>query len=341
MALPQERIDETRGLTLVTGDGKSREQVRYLWTALDVLDPDRKYQLAHLREGGEEVSARCLRRTPNFIPRCEFTPLEPWFEPIGIPELAGDRVGDLVSVGSDAPLEVPPMVNPGQFFRRNEPMKGMPHYPGVDLPLIMEVAGYRGLKEIESMRGVSWESGEAQRIQRAFFPSGVKPIAFRLIEERIREVGRGELNSYAEEMLLSVDYSRRWALSRIGVEHGLLQTRIKHDHTYSYSRMAPQLLAQLEMEPKDVGTETSHLAKEIVSALLAAQQQMAAQPANINEIVEAAVKAALLAQGADVSQVESADGKEFKCDACGKSFDKENGLITHKQQWCPAKDKAE
>lgn len=335
MALPQARIDETRGLTLVTKDGRTREATRYLFTALDALDPDRKYQLATLRAGGEEVASRCLRRTNNYIPRCEFTPLETWFEPLGINELAGDEMQNLVSVGTDAPPDLPPLVNPGQFFRAHQPMMGVPHYPGVDLPLVIEVAGYRGVKEIESLRGIDWESGEAQRIRNEFFPAGSAPIIpFRLIEERIREVGKGELEPIAGEMLLSVDHSRRWALSRIGVEHGLLQTRTKHDHTYSYSRLAPQLLAQLEMEPKDVGTETSHFAKEIVRELIAAQSAVTQQPiGNIDTIVEAAVKAALLAHGVGAP----APVKQYVCDGCEKAFDTPQGLSLHKTRHCAGK----
>jgi hypothetical protein len=335
MATPQPRIDETRGLSLVSRDGKTREQTRYLFTALDVIDPDRKYQISTVRDGGEEVAARCLRRTPNYIPRCELTPLETWFEPIGIPELAGDRMDDLVSLSVPAP-EVLPQFNPTSFFRRNEPTMGMPHYPGVDLPLIIEVAGYRGVKEIEAMRGVEWESGEAQRIQEAIFPaSWEKPVALRLIEDRIKEAAVGSLLPVGEEMLLSLDRSRRWALTRIGAEHGLLQTRIKHDHTYTYSRLAPQLLAQLEMEPKDVGNETSRFAKEIVQELLAAQKATA--PVDINGIVEQAVKAALLARG--ISDEPKAD---FPCLQCNeKSFPTQAGLDAHQRQWCKAKSEPE
>ena len=340
MALPQARIDETRGLSLVTKDGEHREETRYIWTALDALDPDRKFQLETRRDGGEEVESRCLRRTPNYIPRCELTPLEKWFEPIGIPELAGDAMKDLVSVGGTPQHQVPENVNPGQFFRRHEPMMGVPHYPGIDLPLVIEVVGYRGTKEIEALRGVEWESGEAQRIQHAFFPrdwagriDGILPLPFRVIEDRIKEVGVGEFQTIGEEMRASLDRSRRWAMTRIGVEHGLLQTRQAHQFTYTYSRMAPQLLAQLEMEPRDVGNDTAKFAKEIATAMMAAQQQVAA-PVNINGIIEQAVKAALLAHGIGGDVVP--ETKDYICDGCQSSFDTPQGLSLHKTRHCKA-----
>lgn len=336
MALPQARIDESRGLTLVHKEGEHREQTRYLFTALDVTDPDRKYQVETVRDGGEEVFSRCLRRTPNYIPRCELTPLETWFEPIGIPELAGDSMKDLVSIGGTEKQIVPPNVNPGQFFRQHEPMMGLPHYPGIDLPLIIEVVGYRGVKEIESMRNIDWESGEAQRIQEAFFPRDwVKPLPLRLIEDRIKEVSASEgLTSVGGEMLASLDRGRRWAMTRIGVEHGLLQTRQAHQFTYTYSRLAPQLLAQLEMEPRDVGNDTAKFAKEIATALLSAQQ-VASQPQNIESIVEQAVKAALLAHGVGVDSAPTAV-KDYVCDGCQSSFDTPQGLSLHKTRHCKA-----
>lgn len=339
-----ERVDDSAGLKLVTKDGAGREDLRVVWTALDVIDPDRKYQLENLRDGGEEVESRCLRRTPNYIPRCEFTPLETWFEPIGIPELAGDAMKDLVTVGGLQP-QVPENVNPSQFFRKNEPMMGLPHYPGLDLPILMTMVGYRGVREIAKFRAATWESGEIQRIQNEFFPrtwdkrhvDGSLPIALRVIEERVREVSAGGLALHGNDMLLSIDHSRRWATTRIGVENGLLQTRTAHQHTYSYSKVAFQLMAQLEIEPRDAGTETSRLAKEIVTALLAAQS-VQAQPANINQIVEEAVKAALLAQASPAdSTAPDADVKEFKCDWCEETFGTENGKTTHMRQWCKTK----
>lgn len=345
MAFPQARIDDSRGLSLVTKDGAGREQTRYLFTALDVIDPDRKYQLDILRDGGEEVESRCLRRTPNYIPRCEFTPLEPWFEPIGINELAGDSMKDLVSVSNDVAPLVPANVNPGQFFRQHEPMMGLPHYPGNDLPLVIALVGYRGVREISGLRNVDWDSGEARRIQEEFFPrtwdkrqpNGQLPVALRVIEDRVKEVAASGLSTYSGDMLLSIEHSRRWATTRIGVENGLLQTRTAHQHTYAYSKTALQLMAQLEIEPRDSGTETSRLAKEIVTALLAAQTVTAAQPQNINEIVEAAVKAALLAQSSETVKAESVDVKEYVCDGCGSTFGTPQGLSLHKTRHCPNK----
>lgn len=328
------RIDETAGLSLVVKEGEHREQTRYVFTAGDVIEPDRKYQVATLRAGGEEVASRCLRRTPNYIPRCELTPLEPWLEPIGIPELVPEGVRP-VTVAQAVQPELPPLVNPTQFFRRNEPMIGIQHFPGEDLPLIIEVTGYRGVKEIESVRNKGWESGEVQALQEEFFPANTdKPIALRLIEDRIREVSLagGIYKQIGDEKLMSCDAFRRWALRRIGVEHGLLNTRTAHQHTYSYSQLAPQLLAQLEMNPRDQGSESTELAKAIVGEFLK-HQAPSAQPVSVD--VEAIVKAVLMAQGA--LKQPAAAPEVFKCDKCEKTFDSSQGLQMHKNRWCNGK----
>lgn len=349
MVMPAIRVDDSLGLSLVSKGGAGREDLRVVWTPLDVIDPDRKHQMETLRDGGEEAESRCLRRTPNYIPRCEFTSLETWFEPIGIPELAGDAMKDLVTVGG-IQLNVPENVNPSQFFRKNEAMVGLPHYPGADLPILMSQVGYRGVREIAGFRAVAWESGKIQGIQAEFFPrtwdkrqsDGSLPIALRVIEDRVREVSAAGLAQYGDDMLLSIGHSRRWATTRVSVETNLLQRNFSpsgHQHVYSYSKVALSLMAQLEIEPRDTGGETSRLAKEIVSALLAAQT-VQSQPANINQIVEEAVKAALLAQattGPEVSDAPNVEAKEFACQACEKTFDSENGLATHVKQWCKAK----
>lgn len=334
MATPQARIDDTAGLTLVNKGGQSREETRYLFTALDAIDPDRKYEVATLRVGGEEVASRCLRRTPNYLPRCEFTPLETWFEPLGIPELAGDRMDDLVTLSTPAP-EIKEEFNPTSFFRRNSPMVGLPHYPGVDLDSIIGVVGYRGVKEIEALRGIDWPKGEVQRIQAEVLPVRFAEVMpFRLIEEHVKKSLATSYRAIAEEVLLSIDRSRRWAQTRIGIEHGLLQTRTAHQHTYSYSRLAPQLLAQLEMEPKDVGTETTRFAKEMIQELLAAQKATA--PVDINLAIEQAVQTALRAHGIGAEPVKTAG--PFPCLDCNeKSFDTQAGLDQHQRQWCKAK----
>lgn len=342
MATPATYIDETKGLSLISPDGENREVTLCLFTAGDVIDPDQKRQSSFLRGGGDTADARCLRRTPNYIPRCKFTPFETWFEPVGIAELAGDAMKDLVTVGGAQP-GVPEFHAPEQFYRRNEPMKGIPHYPGVDIGSLMDQVGYRGVRQIQSMKGKQWDKGEYIEVQQAFFPDDWEvPPTLRLIENRIKEVGSGYLKNTANELLEACDQFRMWAQERINLEHGLLATRKEHLFTYRYSRLAPQLLAQLEMSPKDSGSDITQLASELVKQLAAAQQPtvqgpILGQTMDINAIVEQAVKAALLAHGVGAVAAPA----EFICDGCDhEPFDTAQGLAMHKTRWC-GKENAE
>lgn len=331
MATSAYAIDETRNLTLVTAQGESREDTQYLWTPLDVIDPDRKHQLAHVERGGEEVASKCLRRSwcHNFVPRCTFTPLEKWFEPIGIAELIPDGIRPSTLKLADVPL-VPEGMPPTQFFMRHQDPIGIPTYPGEDAPLIMQVAGYRGLTRVNSLFGKVWDSGDVQLIQEEFFPFDKPlPIALRLIEDRIKEVAKSGYPQLGDEMLKSCDTARRWARRRIDIEHTLLDTRTRHNHTYSYSAIASQLLAQLEMTPKDRGSETTALAEAIIKAMFDRQPQTQSVD------VEAIVKAVLMAQQAvQTAAMPAAEAAEFACGMCGEKFDTAQGKNMHETRWC-------
>jgi hypothetical protein len=334
MATPVERIDPTAGLRLVTQAGLGREENRFLFMAGDVLAPERKRQRPHLRNGGEEVPSPCLRRTPNYVERCSLTPLETWFEPIGLEELVPEGVRPVYVQSEAQNIPMPEFTSP-QVFRQNTPMIGIQHYPGEDLPLIIEVAGIRGIFEITSLRGKEWESGEVQAIQREFFPEEA-PVALRLVEDRIREVGRrgGIYGHVAEEAMEACGIFRFWALERINKEHGWLATRKEHQFVYTYSRLAPQLLAQLEMQPRDSGSEAREIGKAIAQEIITAQQTQnvpANAPFNIEAIIDNAVKAALQAHGIGVPPAEGS----YQCENCDHvPFKTQAGLEQHARQWC-------
>lgn len=338
MATPAYQLrDETAGLTLVTPGGETREQTRYLFMPLDLIDPARKRQDPKMRMGGEEVISHCLRRSQfrNFLPRCTFVPLEKWFEPIGIPELAGDRMGDLVTV-SQPPVQRPVMeFTAPQLFRAPDPIKGLQCYPGADLPLIMEVAGHRGVRPIEAMRGIEWDAGQAQALQEDFFPSDWPlPTQLRLVEEQIKRVGeRSDLHGQiAEQALESCATARHYGQAYINVQHGLLRTRQKHNWTYAYSSIAQQVLDQLELAPFEEGSQAMALLQTVLEKVVGQQQQ----PVDIAEIVKQVMIATQAAQAPHVPVTEAA-ATGFKCDFCEETFDTPQGKSMHETRWCKSK----
>lgn len=340
MATPQARFyDETQGMSLGHRVAEGRKLTRYLFMPLDIIDPSRKRQQeGRYAAGGEEIESFCLRRSfcRNYVPRCVLTPLEEWIEPMGIREWAGERMGELVPINQGPHVQptVPIDLAMPQLFRQREPMMGMPHYPGEDIALIMEQHGHKGVGEIPALRGHLWDEGEAQRIQNEFFPADwPMPIELRLIEERVREVGKNGLSEIADQMLARCDASRQFAMAYINVQHGLLRTRKEHQWTYSYSAIARQLLAQVEIPSFDdaQGAQYASLVKAVVAEMVGHQPQN--QVVDIAEIVKQVM---LGMKAAEAPEVETPPA-EFPCDGCERTFETLAGLASHKRNTCKAK----
>lgn len=307
-------VDPSAGLELVDGKGDGIEATRYVFLALDVLDPDRRDQVERLRRGGEEVSSHCLRRSPNFVPRCVITPVEVWIEQMPL-ELVPDGVRS-VEV-KDASLEVMSSGNVIHNILRGKPLRSIRTYPGEEMGGILSPVG---IMELTALQGVEWESGEVQAIQHEFFPSDWPlPTSLRLIEERITE-RYGAHSGAAGDMLRSTAQSRRWAQARLQSEHVLLDTRTRHEHTYTYSPIARHLCAQLEMTPRDQGWETMMAQSNSQLAQAIAGGMAQTNPAMTTEQLIAAVTAAVIAAqqaGKTVEQVKDEVPKTYTCEHCG------------------------
>lgn len=326
--------DPTRGLELVDGKGEGVEATRYVFLGLDVLDPDRR-EVEHLRRGGEEVTSHCLRRTPNFVPRCFITPVEIWVEHMPL-ELVPEGIRS-VEV-KDASLTAVPG-NVIQNMLRGKPLRSIRTYPGEELSDVIGTYQKVGILELEALRGVEWDSGEAQRLQEEFFPSDWPvPTALRLVEEQIKD--RHSVHPrVADDALRSTAQSRRWAQARLQAEHVLLDTRTRHEWTYTYSPIARSLLAQLEMTPRDQGWETMMAQSNIQLAQTIANAQGGNGALDINALATAIATAIVAAQTANktVEQVKdeiATTSKEYLCSGCGQAFDSPQGKSMHERKHC-------
>jgi hypothetical protein len=329
-------IDPSAGLELIDGKGEGIEATRYVFGALDVLDPDRRDQVERLRRGGEEVSSHCLRRSPNFVPRCTITPVEVWIEQMPL-ELVPDGVRS-VEV-KDASLEIVSSGNVIHNILRGKPLRSIRTYPGEELGGIVSPVG---IMELTALLGVEWESGEAQRIQHEFFPADWPlPTPLRLIDERVAE----RFNAHpgvATDMRRSIAQSRRWAQARLQAEHVLLDTGTRHEHTYTYSPIARHLCEQLEVTPRDQGWETM-MAQSNAKLTAAIAEGMAANGGNnantsldINALAAAIATATIQALNASktVEQVKDEGVKMMNCEHCGEEI-KVAGKSFHYGRWCP------
>lgn len=243
--------DLTQGLELVTGDEIALHATRHLFFAGDCLDPDRKHELSHLREGGEELSNRCLKRTGGFLPRCTITPMEFWGEALPI-----EHFPDGVQPYKLKDVEIKDE-NPTGRTLHGKPLLFMPMYPG---HLIVDALGLatgerKGIVEIQVLKGVDY-SPETERFNTLFFPATyTKPVELRLIQQRIEEVGDShsdsDVKSIASDMVQSCEQFRRWAQDKIDKCHTQLDTRISHQWTYRYSPQVRALMRQLEIQPRN------------------------------------------------------------------------------------------
>lgn len=252
--------DLTSGLELVTGDEVALEATRYLFFAGDVIDPDRKQELQYMREGGEELPNRCLRRTGGFLPRCYITPLEFWGETLPLEHFPdGVRPYRL----KDTPVE---NLNPNGRTLVGKPLFFMPLYPG---DLIVDALGlatgeHKGIVEVEVLRGVDY-GADSEHFNTVFFPASYqKPIELRLIQEHIDGIGSKssdpDVKSVAGNMITSCEQFRRWAQNKIDKCHAQLDTRTIHQWTYQYSPQIRNMLKQLEIEPRNQSAQTLNAA---------------------------------------------------------------------------------
>lgn len=291
-----EQLDKSKGLRLVAGDGSDARATRYLFMAGDIIPPERKDPLAggleHLQPGGAEVEARCLRRTPNFIPRATLTPLELWpnpmpreFLPEGFPEELLLQVE-----GEDDPFNAP--LRASARVLQGRALVGYPVFPGHDVNSIL--AERTGIVQIPALQGIDWDSGSAQRLQQEFFPTSA-PYELSKLRQQIESrasIDRG----VAHAMASSCDLFSRWATTRLRVEHTLLQQRVSTNgqFIFTYSPLAAQLLAQLEMTPQDQGFQ--HLmaqSQRMIADAIASQgaPQQGVTPDLVASIVKAVMDA--------------------------------------------------
>jgi len=317
---------------------------RWIFFALDVIDPERKSQLTWLRAGGEESACPCLQKYGRgFIPRGLPALLEMGGEPIPMRHL-----GDLQSVAWQGLPE-------SEHATRHN-FGYVPVYPGDGLRLLQKYStneGGKGIGELTALQGTEWDEahnggeGILDVIELAQFGDGMPPT-LRELEDRIRHAkvndSRIDYGKLRDEELHLCEMSRNWAKRKISIEHGLL--KIGHvgewqgGWSYSYSPVVEMLIEQLELKRQDQPIqEMATMVSQIlanqpaqpapVATLSAADMELfnrsmderlaKAQEANLKRIAE------LEAQLADVPR------ETFTCDGCGRECASMAGKAAHER----------
>lgn len=328
MSAVLQQVDPTRGHNLVSARSQNREMTRYLFTPGQFLDPNRLFQLEHLRlsGGGEEVQSHCLRRSVGgFIQRGHLTPMEVWAEPMP-PVLIGEGLeNETVRIEGPATAEMMGMSarRPGALAGVGAAMVHVKFYPGDEIHSVLRANENKGIIEVKTLAGQPWyadeqetKPGVAQILNAQFFPV-LPPPTLRGLREMIeaRQDVSEVHSSVAREMLSACDQFLRWAETMLAVEHELLRTRRSHQHTYTYSPLGRELLKQLEMKPQDSileqatsGINADQL-REILGNINVGQQF---DPSTIGAIAGEVARQFLAAQAAQQSAPQNKGGKPRK-----------------------------
>lgn len=318
MSAVMPQADPTAGMRLVSTRAANLEATRYLFNPGNFLDPERMFQVEHLRDsgGGEEVQAHCLRRTVGgFLPRARLIPLEVWVEPMPAVLLGEGVERDTVQIVSGPATAQGMGMSQKQGFLVGSALSHVKFYPGDEIKTILRANDGKGIVEAKALEGMPWyedaketRPGAAQLLNRSFFPTTPSPTLRGLREMIDKGASLSDIHrAVAADMLAGCAQFGRWAEARVAAEHVLLRQRVAHQHTYTYSPLARVLLQQLEMKPQDsilegmssgvsaeqiaqivaqVGGAQQGLSPEalaqiagaVTTAILAAQQQAAPQP---------------------------------------------------------------
>ena len=251
---------------------------RWVFFPGDLIVPERKAEISWLAVGGEETSSPCLQKYGRgFVPRGLAALLELGGEPIPMRHL-----GDLQSSAwAGMPLNDHAVKNKFGF---------VPVYPGDGLRVLLRYSRNerKGMDELESLRGKSWEEchtsegdGILDVIEQAQFGDGMSKT-LKGLEDQIRYAqvndSRIDYGRLANEELQMCEAFRNWALRKIAIEHGLLKTghvgEWQGGHSYSYSPMCEMLLEQLEIPRQDQPLQAM---AQLVSQVTQQPQQIVVQ----------------------------------------------------------------
>lgn len=255
----------------------NREDTRYLFIALDLIEPQRKQEQAEYEHGGEMLQGFCSWRTRGFLRRCRITPLEIGFDP---------QPRDLIPEGASV-VEVPVPLP-----ERQVALTGLSHvpqvmvrtYPGEEINSILynQHRLERGVVEVRRFLGEAWDKNRMDEMQRFFFPQYPQlPPTLRGVQELIEQARKRSSDTFfkdtADDMSLSCERGRSWGMTMLEREHANVRKGTNAaGEAYTYSPLAQVLLPQLEVERQDEGLKP--LAMLTRGMFESAQAQVAQQP---------------------------------------------------------------
>lgn len=306
--LPEEasKYYETIDLNFNQEDSRRREEPRYLWTPLDVIEDARKRDFGDaLRSGGTEINSPCLwRYSPKkYLKRGRIQPLE-----VGPEYHMPDEVSE---ADKRAALRVVPNA------KGRPSVYGLGVYPGEQIRRILQpdaAANFlpRGVIEITPLVGrVFTRSREAggddaglTALSRFFFPAGLEalPPTLRELQQLIQAAGDklagneladeerrllqpfkfADVETIASEKLRACNQARTWGTFVVSRANQLVQ-KSTAKFVYGYQDIERLLMRQLEIKPvttaqADDGEAARVFASGLQQAVAAMQPVQAQAP---------------------------------------------------------------
>jgi hypothetical protein len=309
---------------------------RWVFFALDVIQPERKAELSWLAVGGEESSCPCLMKYGRgFVPRGRAAILEMGGEPIPM-----RHMGDLSAVAWQG--------LPSDSHTTSHNFGYVPVYPGDGLRLLKKYSsiGRKGLDELTALEGKEWEEchtpvedGILDVVELAQFGDGMSRT-LRGLEEQIKFAKvndpRVDYGKLAEEELRLCEDSRNWATRLISIEHGLLKLghvgEWQGGHSYAYSPVVEMLIEQLELKRQDQPIqEMADMVSQIIAKTTPASGMSAADFDFLMDQKLAKVREADALKIAELeAKLAAATAETFVC-VCGNEAKSLAGLKAHQR----------
>jgi hypothetical protein len=289
---------DTLDLSFNQEDSRKREETRYLWTPLDVIEDARKRDFGDaLKSGGTEINSACLwRYSPKkYLKRGRIQPLE-----VG-PEY--HTPDDIEKADQRAALRVVPNA------KGRPSLYGIGVYPGEQIRRILQPDAAnnflpRGVVEITALAGhVFTRSQEANgddlklvNLSKFFYPAGLEnlPATLRGFQQLIQTAGdklaANELTDAEKQLiaqfkladvelitsqkLQACNQSRAWGTAIISRANQLV-AKSTAKFVYGYQDVERVLMRQLEIKPVTIAqTDDDSTARMLASGIRQAAEAM-------------------------------------------------------------------
>lgn len=265
-------------------DQFNKRLTRWAYYPGDRIVAERKQERLEFTEGGEDVGSACMIRTRGFLPKGKITPIEQAFD-----WWATDHLVD--------PEKAEVMSQPVPGTNGKLTLAGVPRFPGHEIAnLVGRWSNDQGIAtghvEIRGLIGVTFESGEVQKLNALFVPNGRAARTLRELKEDI-ERGAGStkdqgIKDIANEMYTACTRFLNWGTRHVN-KANILLTQTAIPFNYAYTSLDELILDQLEIPRQDRQVQNAAASQHALMEAVTKMAEMQSQPktSSLEDIIEA------------------------------------------------------